>query len=153
VAAPAPPSAAPLRDDVAPAARAEDAVSGSPAPALESAPRLQKAEPEAKKARSLDGNGERSEADSNLAAPAAPVKQLQLSLAVADPEGADLAIRRAVAGSGGTVSGQPLPRQLTVQVPAHRLPALLEQLGRVGRFTERPSVAGLSGTVDLTIRW
>jgi hypothetical protein len=153
VTAPAPPSAAPLRDDVAPAARSKDAVSGSPAPALESAPRLQKAEPEAKKARSLDGNGERSEADSNLAAPAAPVKQLQLSLAVADPEGADLAIRRAVAGSGGTVSGQPLPRQLTVQVPAHRLPALLEQLGRVGRFTERPSVAGLSGTVDLTIRW
>lgn len=153
MAVPTPPPAAPLREEVAPAARSKEAIGGSPAPAPESAPRRQKAEPEAKKARSLDGGGVPSEADSQLAAPAAPLQTLSVRLTVADPEGAEHAIRRAVASSGGTVTGRHLPRQLTARIPAPRLPALLEQLGRVGRFSERPAVAGLSGPVDVSITW
>ena len=62
-------------------------------------------------------------------------------------------IRRAVSSTGGNIFGQPAAQQLTVRIPAQRLPALLEQLGAIGRFTERPTVDGLSGTIELTIRW
>jgi hypothetical protein len=120
---------------------------------MQSAPRFEKAAPEAKKARSLDGSGARSAADSHLAAPVAPVQPLQLRLIVADPDGSDISIRRAVAASGGTVTGQPTPRQLSVRISASRLPALLEQLATLGRFAERPAVGGLSDAVDVSIRW
>lgn len=142
-----------LRDEAMPAARAKDAVKDERAPSLETAPRLQQAAPEAKKSRAFDKGAVRSDADSSSAAPAALIQPLQVRLLVADPEGAEPAIRHAVAEAGGTVAREPAPRQLVVRVPAQRLPELLAKLAVIGRLTEKPVAERLSGSVDLIVSW
>jgi predicted integral membrane protein DUF2275/putative zinc finger protein len=154
LAEPAAPAAPSKEEAISPSADSKETIRGEYAPVLESAPRLHKAAPAARNARSIGSGTAGSEADSmGFAAPAATPRQLRVRLSVADPGRADPMIRRAVSSTGGNISGQPAAQQLTVRIPAHRLSALLEQLGAIGRFTERPAVDGLSGTIELTIRW
>ena len=154
LAEPAAPAAPSKEEAISPSADSKDTIRGEYAPVPESASRLHKAAPAARNARSIGSGTAGSEADSKYsAAPAATHRQLQVRLSVADPGRADPMIRRAVSSTGGNIFGQPAAQQLTVRIPAQRLPALLEQLGAIGRFTERPTVDGLSGTIELTIRW
>ena len=83
--------------------------------------------------------------------------QLKVRLVVADAASANEAIRQAVSSSGGTLtatSGKPLAeRQLAARIPATRLAELLDRLGRLGRFTERPAGADSSGMVEVLVQW
>lgn len=145
--------AAPRRDHIPPAAPSREAVRGEPEPTLESAPRRQKAATEENKSRALDGDAVRGETDSYRGAPAPVAPMLQVRMAVDDPTGAEPSIRHAIARSGGIVRGQPSTRQLLVRIAAQRLPELLGHLATIGALAESPTVEGLAGAVELTIRW
>lgn len=86
-----------------------------------------------------------------------PVEKGEINLVVDDPAAAGGAIEQAVTRLGGRISGHSYSEEshlLIIRIGAHKVPALLDRLERIGTIQEKPhSPKGAGDMVDLTIRW
>jgi RNA polymerase sigma-70 factor (ECF subfamily) len=83
--------------------------------------------------------------------------ELDVTLGVDDSATAGAAIEKAVARSGGRITGRAHSGGsdlLYTQIDGQKFSDLLDRLGRIGRMQDRPHLPeGTSGTVDLIIKW
>ena len=124
-------------------------------PAAESLNRAEETPSEMKQKarRSLESSAPAA-ADHAAGVPAArAVTAAALRLHVADPERAQQPIRDAITRSGGTITHDRTPRQITLRIPSRSARELYERLESVGHITERPSLTSSGQELLLTITW
>jgi hypothetical protein len=83
--------------------------------------------------------------------------ELDVTLGVDDSATAASAIEKAVARSGGRITGRAHSGGsdiLSTQIEGQKISDLMDRLGRIGRIQDRPHLPeGTTGTVELLIRW
>jgi RNA polymerase sigma-70 factor (ECF subfamily) len=83
--------------------------------------------------------------------------ELDVTLGVDDSVTAAAAIEKAVARSGGRITGRAHSGGsdiLSTQIEGQKISDLMDRLGRIGRIQDRPHLPeGTTGTVELLIRW
>ncbi len=85
----------------------------------------------------------------------AALPQVRIRLHMTTPASAPGSLREAVTRSGGSVidDGRTGPDTVKARIPSPRMGELLDRLGRLGSFVERPQTPNLPGMVEIVIGW